>query len=715
MDIRAEIGKQDFLKTFILSMIQKLPTMDSGEVVSVFKELLKNPDFRDFRNTFTLWPNMCKILSQRSETLSVEQVVDSLHSLCFLKIATVMLEELVSNLKRRLQDFDAKDFSTLPLNKFSTLLWALNSKRIDSESVYQQVYIAFTDHTDFEYISYEQISMICNFFIQNKLVPKNNETIKPLVSKLIKGVEDNKIRSFHELTDIVYFMTQNENLPHSTHTILGNSIVYRFNEITSSGTLLRIMNSPLRFPDELKVLLGEKLIHYLPEFSLNDLVNVYLSKGLDNKIEVKEKILESIEIKSKEFSRMQFSKIERMVNSINMSSNHTAKELFLILENQLIIIFENINATDSLLIRSMKWVIKSEAKSSLYKLFLAKIIQKSRLPYYHTRDIMSLAVIICNHPELQTEKMYEFTDSKIFNFSHLFEYIESAVIYYILSRKNRLWFETQELISKRLQEKDINSVEIENFSLTIVSAVMNTNVDFCRRSLPIIRILMAFRNLEYTYLRMGELMKKIITDFSISHLTLIRCLWALAFLDIRDVRILNSSVYLKIMTFEPTDEMASKTLSFDDKTIDGFHICTLIQALAILGKDNPECLNYIQKLAEVVKPHVHKYENFDNIIEDEISNIASGLGLKVSQNEIIYGNAIPVKVEGKIVFVYTKEHYRFQSDAYVSEKGINSLGGFYYMRKKMMEALNIPFVEIEKGDWDKMSQEQKKDLIVRLF
>lgn len=715
MDIRAEIGKQDFLKTFILNIIQKLPGMDSGEIIMVFKELLKNPEFRDFRNTYTLWPILCKILSQRSETLTLEQTVDSIHSVCFLRIATTMLEELVSNLKRRLQEFDAKDFSTLPLNKFTSLLWALNLRRVESESVYQQVYLGFIQHKDFEYISYEQISMICNFFIQNKLIAKNKETVKPLVSKLIESIEHNKIRSFHELTDIVYFMTQDESLPQNIHTLISDSITSRFGEIMSSGTLLRIMNSELKFSDELKILLADKLIEYLPGFTLLDLVNVFLSKVVVNNSELKEKILENIQKKSKDMYKMQFSKIEKMINGINLASNSTAKELYLILEYELFSMFETSIASDSLLIRSMKWSIKAETKSSLYKIFMGKLLVKGRLPYYHTRDIMSLIVIVCNYPLLQTEKIYEFIDSKIFDYCHLFEYIETAVVYYVLSRKNRLWFETQELVSKRLQEKDSNSVEVENFSLTLASAVMNTNVELCRRSLPIIRVLMAFRNFEYNYLRMGELMKKIISDFNISQLTLIRCLWTLAFLDIKDVRILNSDVYSKIMTFEPTNEMASKHLSFDDKSVDGFHICILIQALAVLGKDYPECLSYIQKLSEVVKPYVDQYEFFDNIIEDEISEIALGLGLTVSKNEIVYGNAIPLKVEGKIVFVYKNEHYRFQSDGYVKAKGMNFISGFYFMRKKMMLALNIPFVEIEKGVWDEMSQEEKKNLIINHF
>lgn len=713
-DIREDMSKNEFLKSFISTIINKMPSMKSSDLIEIIKELVKNPDLRDYRHTYYFWPNICKTISHRTESLSVEEVSDTLHSLCFLRINSPVFEELMKNLITRMLEFNSNDYSSLPINKIPNLLWALNFKKTDSSLIYQELCSGILKHKDFELISQEQIAMIANFFTQNKLVPKNLEIVRPIMNYLLEAIEENKLKYFHELVNVIYFMTQNKELPDRVHEKINKILILRVDEMTSSLILVRILKSNLKFSNELKQVLYKKIEVFLKNFTFIDLIDLYGSDVIISNNELKEQVLQRIKSKSFEFNKIKFTRLEKLINDINSGTDECARELYEVLERELITLYQNPNTNDSLLLRGMRWLMKSNKVSPIYSIFLTSIFSKNRLYYYHTRDMMNLILVISHYPSIQSESVYEKIDDKVFNFSHLFDGLEMAVVYYTLARMNRIYLETQELLSKRILEKDFNWLDVEGFSLFLISGVLNTNVEFCRRNLQIVKILMNFREIKHEYLKMGDLMKKIVNDFNISLITLIRCLYILAFLDIKDQRMFNSQIVAKIINFEPNNLQLTVMHSQDEKVIDRFHLLSLIQSLVILGIDYPECMAYVQKLAETVKPYIELNENEKDCQSTNLAKYARLLNLPYKTDEVLYGNRV-LKIGEKVVFIYRKEHFKFQTDSYLNQMGLEHLRGYYFLRKKMMDALKIPYVEIEIGKWISMTEDNQIDFMKKQF
>ena len=54
LELRKEIGKEDFFKNFFFSLGGKIHLMKSEDIVSLLANFIKNPDFRDYRNTYAM-------------------------------------------------------------------------------------------------------------------------------------------------------------------------------------------------------------------------------------------------------------------------------------------------------------------------------------------------------------------------------------------------------------------------------------------------------------------------------------------------------------------------------------------------------------------------------------------------------------------------------------------------------------------------------------
>jgi hypothetical protein len=226
---------------------------------------------------------------------------------------------------------------------------------------------------------------------------------------------------------------------------------------------------------------------------------------------------------------------------------------------------------------------------------------------------------------------------------------------------------------------------------------------------------MSFKSIANTsYLKLGEVMKKMDSDFDINWVSFIRCLWILAYLDIKDSRFINSGLWNKIKDVLPNIEPPTEIFIPDDKTLDLFHLSILVQSLGILGKDYPEIQIYsenIQKILESSNPC------FDEMTEtlDDIRNVCDSLGFKVERNKNLYGNTLPLWINDFPVVVYENEHYRYQSYLKNEKNPDSNLQGFFLMRKKFWDSVGVKYFEIESSLWNLMNDGEKQETIKSFF
>ena len=715
-DIRQGLGREEYLKNFMMALIQKIPNMDTNDVVSIMRDLIKNPDFRDMRNTFSLWPQTCRNLIYRTESFSIIHVADILNSLCFIRITSGLFEALIEGIKEKLISFTEKDFATLPLSKYQNLLWSLNQQRIDIQVVYQNLYQGLVSHKDFEYISLDQLTMILNLFSNNKFI-QNPEVITRGIMETIKSsLEENKIKSFHELVDVIYFMSQIKTIPDKFHEVMNKVLTLRQDEMKSVPILNRILSSNLKYTNELKDILTRKVIGSLSFMSFYEIISIYQSQIFQGYTEEKKEILKHFKHKTVnlEINNIAFSKIERIINQIYNMGFNEIRELLIVLEPALIKIFEHRGVTDSLLLRTMKLIVKTKSKSRLTNIFIKRIQDKQFLPNFHTRDAMIFSILVANLDELQTPELIQLIDNKLFSYSHLYEYSEMTISLYFLSRINKIGIETQELLTKRILDKDLKTVDVDHFSLNLVSNILNNSQDYIRRNLPIIKVLVSFKKIEPCTLKLGEILKRVISDFDISFITLIRCLWVLSYLDLKDSRLFSSSLVNKLKEVNLTTDMIQEKLSMDEKAMDSFHISILIQSLGILGKDNPDCMDYMRKLVNLIEIENISFEPA-HVDVPELDSICKELGLNLKKNSNIYGNRIPFSIDGKPLVFYHDSHYRYESNDGSQENSFDNLNGFFLMRKKFWDSMSVKYFEVDHKEWTYLKYDQRKKLIQDFF
>lgn len=715
-EIRQGLGKEEYLKNFMMALIQKIPNMDTNDVVSIMRDLLRNPDFRDMRNTYSLWPHTCRNLIFRTESFSLAQVADVLNSLCFIRITSGLFESLIDGIKEKLANFTAKDFANLPLSRYQNFLWALNQQRIDIQVLYQNLYHGLVNHRDFEYTSLDQLAMILSSLSMNNYI-QNPEILTRGIMEIIKSsLEENKIKSFPEMLDVIFYISQIKFISDKFHEVMNKVLILRKDEITNVQNLNRLLTSNLKFTHELKEIIVYKILENLNHMNFSEIITVYQSQVFDGFNEQKKEILKHLKHKTLnlEISTITFSKIEKVINHVYNMDISEIRELLFILEPALIEIFEHKAITDSMLLRTMKLVVKIKAKSRLTQIFKERIINKQFLPNFHTRDVMILSILIANLDELQTPDLLELIDNKLFSNSHLYDYSEMAISLYYLSRINKVGIETQELLTKRVLDKDLKAADIDHFSLNLVSNILNNSQEYIRRNLPIIKVLVSFKKIQPSILKLGDILKKEVSDFDISYITLIRCLWVLSYLDLKDSRLFNSSLISKIKEINPKIEMVQEKLNMDEKAMDSFHLSILIQSLGILGNDNPDCMDYMRKLVSFLENYNISFEPTQIDVPD-LENICRELKLNLKKNVNIYANKIPYVIDGKPLLFYNDSYYRYESDDEKVGKSFDKLHGFFLMRKKFWDSMMVKYFEINHKEWSSFSYEHKKKIIQSFF
>ena len=121
-ELRTQIGQEEVFKNFFLTLVNKVTMMKTEDLASLTTKLLKNPDFRDYKHTFNLWPTVCKTILARIDSLSLEHTVDFIHSICFFRVSQTHFNELAKLLSKRLEIFNTNDILKLPINKFNHIM-----------------------------------------------------------------------------------------------------------------------------------------------------------------------------------------------------------------------------------------------------------------------------------------------------------------------------------------------------------------------------------------------------------------------------------------------------------------------------------------------------------------------------------------------------------------------------------------------------------------
>lgn len=721
VDLRTQYGKEDVFKNYIFNLTSKLYLMKSEDMISLMVSLIKNPDFRDFKNTYGLWPGMCKALLSRSESLSLEHVIDILHSLCFMRIGVSMTSELINVIRSRIEIFTFTDFSLLPLNKYNALVWSMGIKKVGTERLYKIIFNAFMQHKDFEHLSYDNIALHYFLFSLNTSIIQIKEITKPLEKILIQALLDDTPKSFNEFVDIVYYLIEAKNTSKEDLELIYEKAHQKFKENPpNSNIIMRLVNNDVEWSPKITdyvVVLIQKSLNY---FNISELATIYMSTLFENHKNLKKIVLAEMSSRNISSNMLSFARFEKLLNQIFLKKDY-ARDLWPVFHDYCIKILDEQLISDNLLLKIMSWLMCMKIDSpDCVNAFIKRIIEEKRLPYYHSRDLMNLAIIVANYPPLNNEKFMSIVDNKLFDSSHNMEYVEIARSLYFFTHVNRLGFETNELLVKRLLDKDVTNQSSEEFSLACHASVMNNSIDFCKKSLTFVRILMGFKGISDTDLKIGEILKKPGSQFSLPLYAVIRIGWMMTFMNTKDSRIFNSGLYQKLEEFPYDDSWFENYLNTRTTNLDAHHMYLIMQILAINAYERPESIEFLKKMHEKLLANVRKF-TYNQISEQKveiyknIAELARQNNLVVEdQSSVMFGNVVELKIEGRPVFYYLGEDYNFQSPNFTLALNDTNLIGIYKMREKMLKALKIETIELYHGDWIQRKEEDKIEFLKSL-
>ena len=274
---------------------------------------------------------------------------------------------------------------------------------------------------------------------------------------------------------------------------------------------------------------------------------------------------------------------------------------------------------------------------------------------------------------------------------------------------------------KRLLDKDVTGICSDEFSAACYSAVMHNHLEFCKKSLAFTRIILSAKGLALPDMRFGELLKKPGSEFNIPIVSAIRCAWMLSFINIKDMRIFNSGLFEKFETFDYHFEVCATDMEFKTINLDAQHLYILMQTLAINAPDRPQTQKFLLKLNSEMEPYADLYRH--NLVDEEsekiyneISSCALAQQLEVNSNkELIFGNVIHLRISKRPVFLFSTQHFQFQSEYYPHTNKKEYLLGIYKMRTKMLKSLGIEPIEILKSEWVSKSDDEKKEFLSSLL
>ena len=339
---------------------------------------------------------------------------------------------------------------------------------------------------------------------------------------MLDSLKNEKSNTLQENVDIFYYYGEFAKTS-EFHEIIQPKIIelLKIEEI-NPVLILRLTRVKLDLWSQLKQYIIEKLGSIMSQINAFDLSSLYFSGIASNLPSLKELIYNELKSRVIPLNQISFQKFEKMLISF-INSETSGKELWPIFENFTKTIISEPMVPDHMLLRVMQWFISMDLESSICdQIFVKRILEIDRLPIYHTKDNMNLAIIVCNYEPIRTPQMLEIADTKLFEGSHYMDYFEQANSLYNMTRINKIGFETQQLLFKRILDKELNPVLPNDFSLACYSATMLNHLEFCKKSITFAKIIMDFKNLGNEKMIIGEILKQQAQGFTVSITSIIR-------------------------------------------------------------------------------------------------------------------------------------------------------------------------------------------------
>jgi RAP domain len=721
LDLRSKFGKDELFKNFFYTASQKIHLMKNEEILAIINALIKNPDFRDLRNTHYIWGSIFRSLLTRVDTLSLQQIIEITHATCFLRTNKVIAEQLLAILMQKFDKFDLNEYLNLPITKLSDLLWSLQNKRLEDLSLYKNFVEAFFKHKDFEYLPCDEIALNYSLLTWNSKIPGILELSTPIKNTLIDRLNQGKVWSTQEYINIFFHLSglttiDPEVIENLEKTILNRLLESDFNLVN----LIRLVNVKKKLSDELVDLVHNYLLQNLNSLNINDLITILISYNSEQhqkiKVPVSDK-LKKIHIGQFEIS---FQKLEKII-TFGLNSNQIDPELWRIFENYITSIIHDPFISSHLLLKIIHWKYKVGIDSpEIEEFFLTKFLEKNRIPNYHSKDFTNFTSLVCILPFLQNDLIYSIIDEKLFLMSHHFEYYEISNCLANMAKINKIPITTQLILIKRLMDKEPFQIEHKDFSLACYSACLLNHIEFCQKSLTFVRLIMNFNELGNSIFMIGDLLKNSQKSFNATVDSVIRFAWMLTFLNVKDTRIFNAKLYQQLEEY-PYDPYSFKIHISVDSNMDLTLYYLLIQVLAINWPERAKKSKFLQKICFELESNInnlsfYKTDSKASELYKDIAETAAILNFEVClDTEFIYGNLINLGINGKKVFVYTKDHYIHDSKGYYTQNIYQDLLSTYKLRSKMLNSLGYKTIEIQEGEWINKTLDEKKQFLISLL
>ncbi|CAG9325187.1 unnamed protein product [Blepharisma stoltei] len=204
--------------------------------------------------------------------------------------------------------------------------------------------------------------------------------------------------------------------------------------------------------------------------------------------------------------------------------------------------------------------------------------------------------------------------------------------------------------------------------------------------------------------------------------------WGLAAFEIKDREIWNEKLYQILLELPGVDidlrlNKWSRARDYSDKEqtrcLDPFDYGLLMQALALNPPQGAKHKVFLNKLKNLVKG---KSENFIKKMGfradirpgflESVKEVAKNLHFDIDDRERHFlGMKLDLKLGQKEILLYDKDHYLYKSNGYESRTGEKDMFKYWIMKKNILKAADIPFIEIYQGEWEKMLPEEQEEFL----
>jgi len=742
--LRQKFGKEEYLKNYFKVATSRVKKMQTSDLMVLASNIAQNTDLRKLNYTAHFWPEIAEQFKERD--LSLNEMIEASHLFCFVYINNPVVGKMYKVLENQFLEIETNEFFELPFQRLEDLLWSFSYMNMGSSKFYKLVSNLLPMHAEFDNLSFQKLAKLAYFFSRTKSALRGgNEFIKSAEKIIWTALHQGRIKGLEEVAEIIHFFIPNNIGSNKFRSLLEFVL---FSCLTNSKTqitahkLVRVVSDFTHYNisyEPLEKLLKQLVLESLEVFTQKELIEIIWAYSRHNKAEPEfyQKLLKQFKSSMNSHTDIPFRHFTYMVNGF-VNAGVKDPKIWKYFESLATEYFKKTEISDHYLVRLLSLFAGVEWDSSgLYKAGKKMLMQPSRLPLVHPKDLTRSLVAVSESKFLHFPELVSHLDQKVFEQSHYMGAEHMAQSVYSLAKINRGTPEVYELLEKRILDSNLAKLSPRDLGVACLGFGQVGMSNFCKKAVYFVnQVFHSFQGRVYESDSEtegeGDLVvareKELEFSSEIPATSVVQMAWMAAASGYTDPYFWTEGILEKLASIPMRDFKYSlnewiwtaKSVQEEEDQIlavDPFHFGLLMQILAMFPPKGSNYSHYIESLQAILDAYSSElkskvFENTNNQkFVKEVKDFMHENSLSLEESKSILSIKPDLVYQNKWVLLHTKEHYVYLTKGYQSASGSKDLLTHHKVKKHILKNLGVEVIEICKGDWNELQEAEK----LRLF